>query len=58
MLVIVACLISTPASCTSFTIPTEARLPMQCNTAMVEWALSHPAWSVNRWRCGRIERNA
>ena len=57
-LILTVCLAASSSSCHEETIATEARLPMECTSAMAEWAVQHPKWRVVRWRCGVREVRA
>lgn len=49
---------ASPNACCEEIIATETRmaLPMECATAMNEWATQHPAWRVVRARYGIAEQ--
>ncbi|MDQ0513199.1 hypothetical protein [Ancylobacter amanitiformis] len=57
-LVLYVCLLANLEICREERTPTEARLPMECMSAAMEWAVAHPALQLRRWRCGRTEREA
>ena len=57
-LIILACLLAQPDRCEEFSVPTEARLPMECLSAMSEWAVTHPSRRVARFRCAAPETRA
>lgn len=52
-LVLTVCLASDPLTCREERVPTEAILPMECVDAAMEWAMSHPWLTVQRWACRR-----
>jgi hypothetical protein len=58
-LIILVCAIAAPSTCHEERLPTEARqsMPMECMSAMVEWAREHPKWRVVSWRCGVREES-
>ncbi len=58
-LILTICLLANPTACKEQHISTEARtsMPLECMSAMTEWAVSHPAWRVVRWRCGAREES-
>ncbi len=59
-LIISACMISEPKSCKDYhlTYMDNISTPFQCmrfgQPEMAKWSLSHPKWSIRKWRCGRV----
>lgn len=60
-LIISVCMITEPKSCKDvhLTYVGEMATPYQCmrygQPEMAKWTLTHPGWSIRKWRCGRVD---
>jgi hypothetical protein len=57
-LILFVCLLASPAACKIVSVPTEARMPMECFAATSEWLAQHPKYILKWARCGAPEREA
>lgn len=57
-LILFVCLLGSPEVCKIVSVPTEARMPMECMGAANEWLTQHPKYTLRRVRCGLPEREA
>ena len=57
-LILFVCLLASPDACKIVSVPTEARMPMECFAATSEWLAQHPKYVLKRARCGVPEREA
>ncbi len=60
-LVIVACLVSSPADCreevvTVSAAPIDAMACATAITAVADWSAQHTEWTVTRWSCRSTRR--
>lgn len=57
------CMVANPGHCVmrQHVFSEDVSTPMQCITVaqaqMAEWSNSHPAWRVERFRCGKPPRD-
>ena len=60
-LIISACMISSPGTCKDvhLTYIGNVPTPFQCmrvgQPEMAKWSMSNPKWSIQKWRCGRVD---
>jgi hypothetical protein len=57
-LVVLACLLAEPQHCEEFHVPfLPTTLAPPCVTKqptyeIVQWAITHPGWTIRKWTCG------
>lgn len=62
VLALSVCLSSTPATCKDvhLTFLADSATPVQCmlygQPEIAKWHLTHPGWTVKKWRCVPAER--
>lgn len=58
------CLLDTPSRCRDEALPvademlTSHQCMMMAPITVAQWADAHPQWSVQRWQCGPVKREA
>lgn len=55
-LIVIACLMSEPATCDRFPVPFQEPMGMmeclrESQIQIASWAAEHPNWRVRRWIC-------